>query len=165
MPPGRNPSVPRHPCKPLPLTLPRAVVRIRGCNIQGCHEGVGSGVFIDPSGLILTAHHVTLTDSRDPLSPQLDDFVIEITDNPRQAPIALYRARVVAQNPSSDLALLQIYWNEQAGRVLDAAEVNLPYIRLADSDSVQFGEGVGYLWLPVGRRPQHQLRQRGSQRF
>ena len=137
------------PLQAAALDAARAVVRIRGCNIQGCHEGVGSGVFIDPSGLILTAHHVTLTDSRNPLSPQLDDFVIEITDNPRQAPIALYRGRVVAQNPASDLALLQIYWDEQAGRALDAAEVNLPYIRLADSDSVQFGEGLAIFGYPL----------------
>jgi hypothetical protein len=131
------------------LDAARAVVRIRGCNIQGCHQGVGSGVFIDPSGLVLTAHHVTLSDALNPLSQQLSDFVIEVTDNPRQAPTPLYRARVVAQNPSSDLALLQIYWNEQAGRALDAGEVDLPYMRLADPDSIQFGEELAIFGYPL----------------
>lgn len=131
------------------LDAARAVVRIRGCNIQGCHQGVGSGVLIDPSGLVLTAHHVTLSDALNPLSPQLSDFVIEVTDNPRQAPTPLYRARVVAQNPSSDLALLQIYWDEQAGRALEAGEVNLPYMRLADPDTIQFGEELAIFGYPL----------------
>lgn len=131
------------------LDAARAVVRIRGCNIQGCHLGVGSGAFIDPSGLILTAHHVTLSDPLNPLSQQLGDFVIEVTDNPRQAPTALYRARVIAQNPAADLALLQIYWNEQAGRALDAGEVHLPYMRLADPDSIQFGEELAIFGYPL----------------
>ena len=80
----------------------KAVVRIRGCNVGGCNVGLGSGVVIHSSGVILTANHVTLTDPRNPLSPRLEDFVIEITENARQAPQARYRARLLAAKPEAD---------------------------------------------------------------
>ncbi len=126
-----------------------AVVRIRGCNVQGCNQGVGSGAFIDPSGLILTAHHVTLSDPLNPLSPQLEDFVIEITENPRKAPLATYRARVVAQKSASDLALLQIYWDDVDGHELEPTELHLPYLQLANPESVSFGEELTILGYPL----------------
>ena len=68
-----------------------ATVRVLGCNLTGCNVGLGSGVIIHPSGVILTANHVTLTDARNPLSPHLEDFMIELTQNARSAPVARYR--------------------------------------------------------------------------
>lgn len=128
----------------------RAVVRIRMCSVQGCNQGVGSGAVIDPSGLILTAHHVTLSNPRDPLSPQLEDFVIEMTDNARMPPVARYRARIVAQRPDDDLALLAIYWDETTHRPLPAGQLSLPYyLALADPDSVTLGEDLTILGYPL----------------
>lgn len=126
-----------------------AVVRIRGCNIQGCNLGVGSGVLIDPGGLILTAHHVTLSDPQNPLSRQLEDFVIEVTDSARTAPEARYRARVVAQKPAVDLALLEIYWDELESSALDGAGLSLPNLALADPASVVPLEELAILGYPL----------------
>lgn len=64
----------------------KAVVRIRGCDVAGCNVGLGSGALIHPSGVILTAYHVTLTDPNDPLGNRHNDFVIELTENARRAP-------------------------------------------------------------------------------
>ena len=86
----------------------QAVVRIRGCDASGCDRGVGSGVIIDPTGVILTANHVTLSDPDDPLSDPLNDFVIEMTSDWRAMPVARYRAGLAASDRSDDLALLQI---------------------------------------------------------
>lgn len=126
-----------------------AVVRIRGCNIQGCNLGVGSGVLTDPGGLILTAHHVTLSDPQNPLSRQLEEFVIEVTDSARTAPVARYRARVVAQKPAADLALLQIYWDETALHEVAAGELDLPYLLLTDPATVMPLDQLTILGYPL----------------
>jgi|GEM_PF-2085842 len=69
----------------------KAVVRIRGCNSAGCNVGLGSGVIIHPSGVILTANHVTLTDPRNPFSPRLEDFVIRACPKPTYKVSRSYR--------------------------------------------------------------------------
>lgn len=128
----------------------RAVVRIRGCNSAGCNVGLGSGVIIHPSGVILTANHVTLSDSRNPLSPRLEDFVIEVTENARQAPQARYRARLIAAKPESDLALLGIYWDELTNQPLDGATgVNLPTLASADASTIGFSDQLHILGYPL----------------
>ena len=136
-----------------------AVVRIRMCTQQSCNQGVGSGVIIDPSGLILTAHHVTLSNPHDRMSRQLEDFIIEVTDNARLAPAARYRARVVAQKPDADLALLRVYWDVPAGRPVEGADLDLPYLTFADPDSLTLSDEHFYPGLPTGGWQQHQLRQ------
>jgi len=128
----------------------KAVVRIRGCNMAGCNVGLGSGVIIHPSGVILTANHVTLTDPRNPFSPRLEDFVIEVTENARQAPQARYRARLIAAKPESDLALLGIYWDEVTNQPLDnAAEMNLPTLASADTNAIGFSDRLHILGYPL----------------
>ena len=116
-----------------------ATVRVLGCNLTGCNVGLGSGVIIHPSGVILTANHVTLTDARNPLSPHLEDFMIELTQNARSAPVARYRARLLATKPGSDLALLGIYWDEVAHRPLDdTASIGLPALPIADAERLRW---------------------------
>jgi len=128
----------------------KAVVRIRGCNVAGCNVGLGSGVIIHPSGVILTANHVTLTDPRNPLSPRLEDFVIEVTDNARQAPQARFRARLLAAKPEADLALLGIYWDEAANQPLDdLAAINLSALSIADVNAINLGGRLHILGYPL----------------
>ena len=127
-----------------------ATVRILGCSLSGCNVGLGSGVIIHPSGVILTANHVTLTDAKNPLSPHLEDFVIELTENARSAPAARYRARLLATKPGSDLALLGIYWDEVARRALDdTAAVSLPALPIADAGTIALGERLHILGYPL----------------
>ena len=128
----------------------KAIVRIRGCNAAGCNVGLGSGVIIHPDGVILTANHVTLSDANNPLSPRLDDFVIEMTENVRQAPVARYRARLVAAKPESDLALLRVYWDEAANRAFDdSTPLRLPSLPIADVSTMALGERLYILGHPL----------------
>jgi hypothetical protein len=144
---------------PSPLTSPAeaaaAVVQIRRCDDFGCDTPAGSGVLIHSSGLILTAYHVLLTDPEDPTSPRYTDFVIALSDNPRSAPQPRYRARLAAEKNEQDLALLAID-RDAAGATIDAGQLNLPALPLADISTlfaadlhvlgypVSGGEGVSY---------------------
>jgi len=97
-------------------TAALAVVRVvpQHCVDGDCNDaGVGSGVIIDPAGIILTAWHVTtLVQAKDPtVTPHTyaDDFVIEMADSLVAKAHARYRAHLIATREKSDLALLRIY--------------------------------------------------------
>ncbi|WP_084530676.1 trypsin-like peptidase domain-containing protein [Burkholderia sp. WSM2232] len=78
-------------------------------------SGVGSGFIVSPDGLILTTAHVI---------GQADDVSVRLTDRRE------FKARVLAVDPQSDIAVLQI----------DAA--NLPTVKLGDASRVRVGEQV-----------------------
>lgn len=97
------------------LAVKRAVVRIvpercfgeTSCRAQ--NDQPGSGVIIHPSGLILTAWHVTSQDNDIQQSNYWDDFIIEIIgEDDGLPPEAAYRAKIVATRPEMDLAILRI---------------------------------------------------------
>jgi len=83
-------------------------------------DGLGSGVIVSADGLILTNNHVAEAG---------DEIMVRIGEHGHE-----YKAKVVGNDPSSDLALLRI----------DAK--NLPVLTFADSDQVR----VGDLVLAVG---------------
>jgi len=107
-------------------TAARAVVRVlpQRCAASICNDaGVGSGVIIEPSGVILTAWHVTtLVQAKDPtVTPHTyaDDFIIEMTESLVTKPVARYRAKLIATREKSDLALLRIYATDTQEAVND----------------------------------------------
>jgi len=75
----------------------------------------GSGVIISSDGYIVTNNHV-VNQSRK----------LEVTLNDKRT----YNAEIIGTDPSTDLALIKINGD------------NLPFLRLADSDSVRVGEWV-----------------------
>ena len=77
--------------------------------------GTGSGVIIDSEGYIVTNNHVI---------DHADDIEVTLNDN------RVFKAKVVGNDPSTDLALLQIKAKE------------LPHLPLANSDEVEVGEWV-----------------------
>lgn len=90
----------------------RAVVHIiaQRCTLTCQPVGEGSGTIIHPSGIILTAWHVTVEHPDDPvLRRYADDFLIEMTEDIRRAPQPRYRAELIAFDIEMDLALLHIY--------------------------------------------------------
>ena len=125
-----------------------AVVRIRGCDTRGCDRGLGSGVIIHPAGVILTANHVTLSEPTNPASDRLSDFVIELSDDVRLAPVGRYRAELIAFDIGDDLALLRIYRDELTNRPL-AELAGLPSIPLADLTQISLGEKLQILGYPL----------------
>lgn len=130
-----------------PAVAARAVVQIRRCDNFGCETLAGSGVIVHPSGLILTAYHVLLTDAEDPNADRYPDFVIAMTENPRTAPQPRYRARLVASKLDQDLALLMIDRSLDAA-ALDDSTLSLPALPLADVTTL-FADDLHVLGYPV----------------
>jgi len=80
------------------------------------HEGVGSGVIVDSSGIILTNNHVVAG---------ADEVIVELADGRE------FKAEEVKTDPSSDLAVVRI---KGAG--------SLPAAQLGNSDDMQIGDWV-----------------------
>jgi serine protease Do len=128
LPPGLNPgqSVPP-PGLPLPepdLPLPPGL-RPPGPELPPAppRVGAGSGVIISPDGYILTADHVV---------QQADRVTVTLHDR-RQ-----FEARVVARDPSTDVAVVHIEGN------------GLPVARLGRSEILELGDWVLAVGSPLG---------------
>ena len=87
-------------------------------------ESLGSGFLIDPSGLALTNHHVI---------QHATEIEVRLLDERR------YKATIVGQDPKTDVALIQ----------LEGAE-DLPYLEMADSESLRVGDWVIAIGNPLG---------------
>ncbi len=85
-------------------------------------RGEGSGFIVDPSGYILTNHH---------LVPGPGRIRVRLADR-RELP-----ARLVGSDPSTDLALLKLEAN------------GLPTVRLGDSDRLRVGDWVAAIGNPL----------------
>jgi serine protease Do len=86
--------------------------------------GSGSGFIISPDGLILTTAHV---------AGHADEVTVKLTDRRE------FKAKVLATDPQSDAALLQI-----------EAASNLPVVKLGDSSRVRVGEQLLTIGAPEG---------------
>jgi serine protease Do len=79
-------------------------------------SGLGSGVIVDASGIVLTNNHVV---------EDADSVTVELSDG------RTFKAREIKTDPDSDLAVI---------RLEDARD--LPTARLGDSDSLEIGDWV-----------------------
>ncbi len=86
-------------------------------------ESVGSGVIVDPDGMILTNYHVLA---------QSEEVIVTLSDGQE------FIADVLGADPASDLAVLKI----------DAE--NLPHAQWGDSDTIQVGEMIWAIGNPFG---------------
>jgi serine protease Do len=117
----------------------------------------GSGTIVTPDGLILTNAHVaapsapglaTLYNDVNLLfSDEADQLVVAINVADDRPPVETYIAEIVALDGPLDLAVLRITADID-GRPLNAANLNLPYIDLGDSNSVRLGDQVRVLGYP-----------------
>jgi serine protease Do len=87
-------------------------------------EGLGSGVIIDPAGIVLTNNHVV---------EAMDSVVVELSDGRE------FIASDIKTDPGSDLAVI---------RISDAGD--LPAATLGDSDKLQIGDWVLAVGSPFG---------------
>lgn len=85
--------------------------------------GLGSGVIVTSDGYILTNHHVI---------DGADQIKVKLNDN------RTLDAKIVGQDPLSDLAVLKVDGN------------NLPVLALGDSDRVRVGDVVLAIGNPLG---------------
>jgi serine protease Do len=88
-------------------------------------QSLGSGVIVDPSGILVTNAHVI---------EGADEIVIALSDKRE------FEAKLLAKDPRSDLAVLKI----------DAGAGKLPYLEFGDSDQLEVGEVVLAIGNPFG---------------
>ncbi len=86
-------------------------------------KGLGSGFIISPDGYIITNDHV---------AGNATEITVTMTNGKH------YEAKIIGNDPSSDICLLKI------------DEKNLPYVRLGDSEDIIIGEWVIALGNPFG---------------
>jgi S1-C subfamily serine protease len=105
-------------------TVGPSVVRIDLTHGDGARAGAGSGVIVSPDGLVLTNSHVVSAGRR---------AEVATLDGRR------FSARVLGDDPDTDLALLRIDENE-----------HLPHARLGDSKALKRGQIAIAIGNPLG---------------
>jgi S1-C subfamily serine protease len=110
---------------------------------QPTYLGVGSGTIVSRDGLILTNYHVVNPEYlKRELGPRRDIEIVEnkmvvlFTRQVDQPPVTTYIADLVDALPKLDLAVLRIS-SDLSGEEIDPATLNLPFIELGDSDTVE----------------------------
>ncbi|MFH2006442.1 MAG: trypsin-like peptidase domain-containing protein [bacterium] len=98
--------------------------RWMGGGPQGRASGLGTGVIVQPDGLILTNNHVIA---------HADIIKVRLEDKRE------FRAQIIGRDPDTDLALIRI-----------TADKPLPYAKLGDSEQLQIGEWVVAIGNPFG---------------
>ena len=104
----------------------------------------GSGTILSPDGLILTNAHVAGDPDPD---YQPDALGIAITIRSDEPPEPTYLAEVLAIDYQLDLAVIKIT-SDLDGRPIDPDQLNLTYVSLGDSDSLELGDLVQILGYP-----------------
>jgi serine protease Do len=131
--------------------LAHATVRIWGVQSAGGKVKPiyhGSGTIISPNGLILTNCHVA-----DPVAmgfPQElnpDALVIDLISTEDKPPISTYIAKVITEDPTLDLATIQIVANLDGSKV-NQTSLKLPSVQVGDSDQVKFGDPLFVFGYP-----------------
>ena len=137
-PPAALPPTPREPTSFSPVVkriLP-AVVSIEGKAKQGTKAparfarpdgtdpGFGSGVLIDPAGVVLTNNHVV---------QDVESVEVTLHDGRK------FTSGDIRRDPKSDLAIVKL-----------EAKVPLPFLEFADSDAAEVGDRVLAAGAPFG---------------
>ncbi len=91
-------------------------------------NGLGSGVIVSADGYILTNNHVVSDESGE----VADEIMVRLNDERE------FSAKIVGRDPKTDVALLKV----------EASA--LPYVKLADSDSILVGDVVFAIGNPMG---------------
>jgi S1-C subfamily serine protease len=103
----------------------------------------GSGSLLTKDGLILTNAHVVLPDGTLPV----DALLVSMEVNQDKAPQAMYYAEVIQADYQLDLAVIQIT-SDIDQKPIDRSTLNLPFIQVGNSDSLNLGDGLTILGFP-----------------
>lgn len=105
----------------------------------------GSGTVIDPRGLILTNCHVANPSAMGMSAPAASMLGVAVTQRSDEAPALTYIAKIAAQSPELDLAVLYITSTTDGKAVKN---LNLPFVPLGDSDTLELGDVVSIFGYP-----------------
>ena len=95
-----------------------------GSEDQRVQKALGSGVIVDPSGLVVTNYHVI---------ENMTDVKVALADRRE------FEAEIVLRDPRTDLAVLRIKGGE-----------NFPFMTMGDSDALEVGDFVIAIGDPFG---------------
>ena len=104
----------------------------------------GSGTIISPDGFILTNAHIA--DDPDP-AYQPDVLGVAVTVRSDQLPELRYLAELRAIDYQLDLAVIQVV-SDLDGRPIDTEQLNLSYVTVGDSDTLELGDPLQILGYP-----------------
>jgi putative serine protease PepD len=109
----------------------------------------GSGTIIDPTGIILTNYHVVEEETETETGEVLrwDELGVALTVGTDEPPEPSYFARVLAQDPLLDLAVIRPYADTE-GNPIDPATLDLPTIPVGDATELVVGQGLDILGYP-----------------
>jgi S1-C subfamily serine protease len=116
--------------------------------------GWGSGTVLSADGFILTNHHVTdvsdliaEVENTPTIKIRENQLVVLVTKQSDQPAVATYIAEVVADSEKLDLAVLKIT-KDLSGKPIDSSSLNLPFVELGDSDSIDLGDTINIFGYP-----------------
>src|SRR6202522_3616495 len=118
---SRVETMPRNPLFDDPVF--RQLFGGQGANSRTA-QSLGSGVIVDPSGLVVTNHHVI---------EGMTDVKVALSDRRE------FEAEIVLRDPRTDLAVLKIKSDEK-----------FPVLELGDSDAIEVGDFVLAIGNPFG---------------
>jgi serine protease Do len=142
--------------EPNPVTVSRsdlinATVQILMCyNVNGklTPKYQGSGTIISSTGMILTNAHVASPASQGEPDIEPDALVIGVIDKEDKPPVFSYIAKVKAVDGFLDLAVIQITTTLD-GTTVDPNSLNLPFVKLGNSDKLHVGDPIDVIGFPV----------------
>lgn len=106
--------------------------------------GSGSGIIIDPSGLVLTNYHVTSYEEDFDNSLRETSFQICLTIDPNEEADCSYLGQMVSRDKDLDVAILKITPIEQ----LASVKAPFPFLKLNEGGGVVAGSKVSVLGYP-----------------
>lgn len=126
----------------------KAIVEIKSFVLNPDYElslfGSGSGVIIDPSGIVLTNHHVvTSKDDFDNTEKEVS-YIICLTEDIAQKADCKYTGRLIASDKDLDIALLKI--NNIAGL---GGKNSFSYLDLNSNDATEINNEITALGYPA----------------
>lgn len=122
------------------VVLITAMYYDNGSLVQGW---TGSGTVVSKNGLILTNAHVVIPGENSPV----DLLTIAPTVSADEKPHPSFTAKVVQADSKLDLAVIKIV-GDLSGNPIDAASLNLPVVKLGDSDKLTLGDKLTILGYP-----------------